>query len=562
MEVFAKYVKDATGPDADALVMALASMATGAATPGAAEGAGTVTSGTQPGQDALLPGGKDNNGKPEAYLNYILYDTLFNLLDAGFIPVSEAAEENGGNIDHERLFIEKVSGHDGYLQAFVSNDSEETTDVYFDDMTMSVSSTDQLYFVSTDHLGSTRALVRDDGTVMARYDYNPWGELIRSEITEDIAYQYTGQENDKELGLLNFRARFYDAELGRFYGVDPQGQFASPFSFAGNNPVMYVDPDGEFITSAFLGPVGVVIDAALWGAVIGAGTSAAVYATTTAISGNQWDWGQFGNSVALGAVSGAVGGGIGGAFANSAFAQTVGFNLLNNSASTVAGSAILGGDITPGIIAGSVVGGFLGSTMPTYTGVKGGALANIGAEIGYNAFKGAFTGAYSGVTAAAIDGTDLAAGFVNGIRNGAIGGATITGLNILSLGHTVKLDQEELDLIYKELGTDFKNFPTPVFRKGWLSGSGATIGRNISHHMVDDESPMMGPIGGKGGKAYNYAGFAHELKHYQQMSEHGIGSFYARILGQYLKSGYRNAPFEKSAYRFGTKINNVLRLRY
>jgi hypothetical protein len=163
MEVFAKYVKNATGPDADALVMALASMATGAATPGAAEGAGTVTSGTGPGQDALLPGGKDNNVKPQAYLNYILYDTLFNLLDAGFIPVSEAAEENGGNIDHERLFIEKISTHDGYMQAFVSNESEETTDVYFDDMTMSVSSTDQLYFVSTDHLGSTRALVRDDG---------------------------------------------------------------------------------------------------------------------------------------------------------------------------------------------------------------------------------------------------------------------------------------------------------------------------------------------------------------------------------------------------------------
>jgi RHS repeat-associated protein len=246
MEVFAKYVKNATGPDADALVMALASMATGAATPGAAEAGGTVTSGTEPGQDALLPGGKDNNGKPEAYLNYILYDTLFNLLDAGFIPVSEAAEENGSNIDHERLFIEKVSGHDGYMQAFVSNDSEETTDVYFDDMTMSVSSTDQLYFVSTDHLGSTRALVRDDGTVMARYDYNPWGELIRSEITEDITYQYTGQEKDKELGLLNFRARFYDAELGRFYGIDPQGQFSSPYAGMGNNPVIYVDPDGEW----------------------------------------------------------------------------------------------------------------------------------------------------------------------------------------------------------------------------------------------------------------------------------------------------------------------------
>jgi hypothetical protein len=74
MEVFAKYGKNATDPDADALVMALASMATGAATPGAAEAGGTVTSGTEPGQDALLPGGKDNNGNRK--LTSIIFYTI------------------------------------------------------------------------------------------------------------------------------------------------------------------------------------------------------------------------------------------------------------------------------------------------------------------------------------------------------------------------------------------------------------------------------------------------------------------------------------------------------
>jgi len=37
-----------------------------------------------------------------------------------------------------------------------------------------------------------------------------------------------------------------------------------------------------------------------------------IYATATAITGQQWDWGQFGKSLAIGAISGAAGSGLGG----------------------------------------------------------------------------------------------------------------------------------------------------------------------------------------------------------------------------------------------------------
>jgi RHS repeat-associated protein len=46
-------------------------------------------------------------------------------------------------------------------------------------------------------------------------------------------------------GLYNFVARFYDANLGRFYGADPAGQFSSPYVGIGNNAVNYIDLDGE-----------------------------------------------------------------------------------------------------------------------------------------------------------------------------------------------------------------------------------------------------------------------------------------------------------------------------
>ena len=66
-----------------------------------------------------------------------------------------------------------------------------------------------------------------------------------------------------------------------------------------NSPVMYVDPDGEC-------PICIGI---LVGAAIGAGSSAVVYTATSLASGN-FDWGQFGRSVALGAVTGAISGGV------------------------------------------------------------------------------------------------------------------------------------------------------------------------------------------------------------------------------------------------------------
>ncbi|WP_317047770.1 RHS repeat-associated core domain-containing protein, partial [Pleomorphovibrio marinus] len=50
----------------------------------------------------------------------------------------------------------------------------------------------------------------------------------------------------------DFHAREYDAALGRWFGVDPQNQFASPYLAMGNNPVMMVDPDGEFAVTAMI----------------------------------------------------------------------------------------------------------------------------------------------------------------------------------------------------------------------------------------------------------------------------------------------------------------------
>ncbi|MDX2128520.1 MAG: RHS repeat-associated core domain-containing protein [Chloroherpetonaceae bacterium] len=56
----------------------------------------------------------------------------------------------------------------------------------------------------------------------------------------------SGQENEGDGKLWNFRARLYNTDFNRFYALDPNGQQFSPYAFCGNSPLMFVDRNGEF----------------------------------------------------------------------------------------------------------------------------------------------------------------------------------------------------------------------------------------------------------------------------------------------------------------------------
>jgi RHS repeat-associated protein len=99
-------------------------------------------------------------------------------------------------------------------------------------------------FLLKDHLGSTRVVMDATGLVRTYYDYDALGNVIRIGTTNEVKYQFTGQEVD-ESSLHNYRARLYDSDLGKFYATDPAGQGWSPFAYARNNPVVFVDADGR-----------------------------------------------------------------------------------------------------------------------------------------------------------------------------------------------------------------------------------------------------------------------------------------------------------------------------
>ncbi len=63
-------------------------------------------------------------------------------------------------------------------------------------------------------------------------------------------YRLTGKEVDEETGLYYFGARYYDPKISLWYGVDPMASkypTHNPFNYTLNNPINFIDPDGNSV---------------------------------------------------------------------------------------------------------------------------------------------------------------------------------------------------------------------------------------------------------------------------------------------------------------------------
>ena len=133
------------------------------------------------------------------------------------------------------------------------------------------------YNIGRDYLGNITHIATADGTLVEENSYDPWGRLRNPETKEIyslgaepelmLGRGYTGHEHLTWFGLINMNARLYDPVLGRFLSPDPFVQMPdftqnfNRYSYCLNNPLVYVDENGESFTAILVGAaIGIAID--------------------------------------------------------------------------------------------------------------------------------------------------------------------------------------------------------------------------------------------------------------------------------------------------------------
>ncbi len=110
-----------------------------------------------------------------------------------------------------------------------------------------------LHYYHGDFRGSTIALTNAGQAITHKYQYDEFGNLTNSQEADPNPFRYVGAYGimNESPDLTYMRARYYDPTTGRFNSEDPIWS-TNLYPYAGNNPVMNVDVNGEFLLSAMI----------------------------------------------------------------------------------------------------------------------------------------------------------------------------------------------------------------------------------------------------------------------------------------------------------------------
>jgi len=357
----------------DEILVALASSAAGVVPVGEGTLNSIATGQTQLGNQLyqLINDNIDTNSvsRPHAYLVYTAFDNQKQLVpsNSGFIQVTDPNQLR--TILTNEITIQK----DGFMHIYLSNGSSNKG-VSFDK------------FMMTSVTGKTRQINHyyPYGLPIADIDGNYNDYLNKYSAKEHQTGEYESRNLDqKGLEMFDFEARFWEPQLARWTSPDPLMQFQNPYLGMGNNPVRYVDSDGQIVFT---------FSAIIIGSMIGSFTGAVMAGVSGKSAGQIM--GAFGIGALAGAASGAVGGGVNSALGGGKFVAGA---LSAKEAIT-----------TTGAIAGAITGAASGATNGLIQGTGNALLegSNIGDALdeGFtSSWKQALTGFAAGGIIGGID---------------------------------------------------------------------------------------------------------------------------------------------------------------
>ncbi len=175
---------------------------------------------------------------------------LFNYGENNQRVYEKCQNSDGSTVFLEKLYLHGLNSYPLVEKTKINGTEKTVCYLYGLNGMLAYLDDGKLYYPLKDHLGSTRLLMETDENeniknIINLFDYLPYGQMMRRQDISSTQYLYTGQEYDSESDLYNYRARLYDADLGRFYQTDPAGQYPSPYTYVGNDPVNFIDPSGE-----------------------------------------------------------------------------------------------------------------------------------------------------------------------------------------------------------------------------------------------------------------------------------------------------------------------------